>query len=148
MRELQFRLRDRHNKIVGYEKWYEGHWQADNDPRLSPNSGYWEAKPCWLYSEDGKLWAPAYIPHRYKDQYIGLKDKNGKEAYHYDLCKDEFNNLWRIDWSVEYAGFELTLIEAGDKMFGEIDKLNICRVIDTGVIGNIYENKGLLENKE
>lgn len=80
-------------------------------------------------------------------QCTGLKDKNGSEAYHNDLCMDGFNNIWRIDWSIEYAGFELTLIKAGDKMFGEIDKLNICRVIDSEVIGNINENPELLEVK-
>jgi len=81
-------------------------------------------------------------------EYTGLKDKNGVEAYYADLCRDGFHNIWRIDWSIEYAGFELTLIEAGDKVFGEIDKLNICRVTDMEVIGNIYENPELPEGKK
>ena len=82
MREIKFRLRDRHDKIVGYEKWYTGSWQADNpDEGYSLKSGWWVAQPCWLYSADGERWTPEYILHRYKDQYTRLKDKNGKEIY-------------------------------------------------------------------
>ena len=144
MREIKFRLRDRHNKIVGYEKWYIGQWHPDNpDEGFSLDSGYWEASPCWLYSVDGERWTPTYIPHRFKDQYTGLKDKNGKESYHKDICDDEEGSLWLVDWSDEYAGFELTLLKSEHS---EFPKLNICRMGDMmKVISNIHENLELSE---
>ncbi len=47
-----------------------------------------------------------------KQLYIGLKDKTEKEIYHKDCVKDDFKNIWLIDWSDEYAGFELTLLHS------------------------------------
>jgi len=75
-------------------------------------------------------------------QFTGLLDKNGKEIYEGDGCKDEWDNTWQVTWSDEYAGFELMLIHAG--ILGEILKLNICRAIEMEVIGNIHENPELV----
>jgi len=71
MREIKFKLRIG-NKIVGYEKWYEGSFSESNGQT---------ANPCWLYSKDNKHWNPNFIWHKQKDQYIGFPDKNDKEIY-------------------------------------------------------------------
>lgn len=76
-------------------------------------------------------------------QYIGLKDCEGKELFHGNIVIDDWNNRWIIDWSNEYAGFELTLIKAGE--LGEFPKLNICRVAEMKFIGTIFENPELLK---
>ena len=75
-------------------------------------------------------------------EYTGLKDKKGVETYHKDLCRDEYQNIWLIDWSREYAGFELTLAHSE---IGEFPKLNACRIIDMEVIGNLFENEELID---
>ena len=136
MREIKFRLRDRHNKIVGYEKWYGGQWHPDNpDEGFAIDSGYWEASPCWLYSVDGEHWTPTFIPHAYKDQYTGLKDSKACEIYEGDIFKiteepPEINKVafengtyWLVPHGLELFNFSTS---------GE-------------VIGNIYENPELLK---
>lgn len=83
-------------------------------------------------------------------QYTGLKDKNGKETYHKDIIKDStLGELWLVEWSDEYACFELQRItENTIKVEGILETISACRIVDLGVIiGNIYENPELLEVK-
>lgn len=85
-------------------------------------------------------------------QYTRLKDKNEKEIYEGDIVKyDEFwegdchynSGVGQILWDDEETGFYLT---AKDTSF--IDLFNLTRNLDAEVIGNIYENPELLEDKE
>jgi len=64
MREIKFRLIDKHNTIVGYERWHP------------------DGK--WVYSSDNAHWKPDYIPHKFKDQFSGFKDRNLREIYETD----------------------------------------------------------------
>ena len=74
-------------------------------------------------------------------QYIGLKDRSGKKLYHKHCVRDDFKNVWLIDWSNEYAGYELNLLRSE---MGSFPKLNICRVPEMEYIGNAFENPELL----
>ena len=125
-REIEFRLRI-DNKIVGYERWYGGKKMSDGDPT--------GARPCWLYSKDGKHWDPDYIYHNQKDQSTGLKDENEKEIYEGDIIShigyDEQSKIEFID-----GGFWPTNFD---------NENGWPELIEVEVIGNIYENSELLK---
>lgn len=128
-REIKFRLRDRHNKIIGYEKWYKGSWNREE--------GCYTANPCWLYSVTGKQWNPERLLGRNKDQFIGLFDKNDKEIYEGDV----------VTWGYENAEVKFgTLIEDPDESRGRTGWIVDDCFVDSRceVIGNIYENPELL----
>ena len=89
------------------------------------------------------------IPDKYLMQSTGLFDKNGKEIYEGDAVQFEdcyessdflYINTGIIEWC--QGGFHITnrhSVTMEDLLFEEL--------LDVEIIGNIYENQELLENK-
>ena len=128
-REIKFRLRIG-NRIVGFEKWYPGAGLA--------------ALPRWLYSKDGKYWNPDYIFHDSKDQFTGLKDKNGKEIWEGDIvksCVGELGEVIFLAWQA-FSGFTVKSIPQEGYGPGFFQLTGIWDDIE--VIGNIYKNPELI----
>jgi hypothetical protein len=95
-----------------------------------------------MYHSERKLWR---IFNEHADwqaimQFTGLKDKNGKEIYEGDVVTADMKGITvkaLVRYSEEKAMFGLSLI--GMAPFYEFRDLE--------VIGNIYENQELVENK-
>ena len=120
---------------------------------LITNDGYIEVHPKSLTQENIKGLFP-------KDfellQYTGLKDKNGKgrwskEIYEGDIIEDKRGERFVVKYQQEWGAFiadqgdsgELFFLSQNKKWSGD-DKLSASGI---KVIGNVFENPELLEEK-
>ena len=89
--------------------------------------------PSWVYEYPGVK----------KDEYIGRKDKDGKEIYDGDFVKwtDEFGENPNI-FQVAYQDAQWVIVPIADSTMGWY-----VGEKELEVIGNIYENPDLLREK-
>lgn len=73
-------------------------------------------------------------------QYTGLHDKNGKEIWEQDICKDYMGYLHRVVWDEKYLSY---MFERADgKLLSGVGQN--AEGFQVEIIGNIYENPDLL----
>ena len=134
MKEIKFRLRIG-NKIVGYEEWIVP---------LGENGR-------WVYSYDNVTFNIGIPPieHTEKDQYTGLKDKNGKEVFEGDVVKVDDRQIGAKEIYIGEVYYCTDYTLENNPCFAVWTKNGHNQMSPSiEIIGNIYENPELLkENK-
>lgn len=134
-REIKFRAWDNKDKkwLLGYEY-----------PNLGGFSMFGEVM---IFGEWGEIVNRFFLQQNDRNprdlilmQYIGLKDKNGKEIYEGDLidCGADWINI--VKWHDGYGGFGLW--NESRQMW---DSAHLTGMKHVQLIGNIYENSELLK---
>ena len=81
-------------------------------------------------------------------QCTGLKDKNGKLIWENDIVKDEHGNLYKAFWQNNYYQFSWVCVKTDVFSIGAKWDLWSIKSFEIEVIGNIFDNKKLLESEE
>ena len=119
MREYKFRAK----KNTYVDKWVYGYLVSE----------------CYISEKDELGYTP--VRKETVGQYTGLHDKNEKEIYEGDILQIDVNKAWVI-WNDKYGYFQLVPI--GDYYFDSDVIGQALEYTKPEVIGNIYENKELL----
>ena len=137
MRELKFRAWRESDKTmyqdVTFDK-IEVMWldpDAIEDPIEAP-----DVRGCWVLIGDRA--EHSLLPFVVLMQYTGVKDKNGREIYEGDIMRDTHGNHreeHQVYWAKSMGAWACDIGEEWGDMSGSYT---------WEVIGNIYENPGLL----
>ena len=80
-------------------------------------------------------------------QCTGLKDRNGKLIWENDIVRDEHGNFYKAFWQNNYYQFSWICVKS-DVLIGAKLDLWDFKSFEIEVIGNIFDNKDLLESEK
>lgn len=78
----------------------------------------------------------------------GLKDKSGKLIWENDIVKDKHGNCYKAFWQNNYYQFSWICVKSDIFSIGAKWDLWSFKSFEIEVIGNIFDNKELLESEE
>ena len=81
-------------------------------------------------------------------QCTGLKDKNGKLIWENDIVRDDNGNIYKAFWQDRYYQFSWICVKSDKLPIGAKWDFWSIRNYEIEVIGNIFDNKELLESEE
>lgn len=81
-------------------------------------------------------------------QCTGLKDKNGNLIWENDIVRDEHGNFYKAFWQNNYYQFSWICVKSDVFLIGVKWDLWSFRSFEIEVIGNIFDNKDLLESEK
>lgn len=144
MREIKFRAWN--SKM---RRMFTAQEMTDDQMALLP-SGYFAN----IHSSDVRLTVVYPKESMLPLQYTGLTDKYGKEMYEGDLLRwidweeelTEEPDVYRVDWLDKEARFSLNCFRNGKQLDPKDDVFQPGDEFE--VIGNIYENAELLEERQ
>lgn len=88
------------------------------------------------------------VDHTTICQCTGLKDKNGKLIWENDIVKNEKGNFYKAFWQNNYYQFSWICVKSDVLPIGAKWNLWSIKSFEIEVIGNIFDNKELLEREE
>jgi uncharacterized phage protein (TIGR01671 family) len=80
-------------------------------------------------------------------QCTGSRDKNSKLIYDNDIAKDEKGNLYKAFWQKNYYQYSWICIKSNYLPVGAQWNLWSIKSFEIEVIGNVFDNKDLLESE-
>lgn len=76
----------------------------------------------------------------------GIRDKNGREAYHKDVAEDALGQRYVVEWHKDAASFYLSPVVPKGKMPNMCHPITMMlALMEQTIVGNALENPKLLE---
>lgn len=94
------------------------------------------------------LWNSIEVDSSTICQCTGLKDKNGKLIWENDIVRDKHGNCYKAFWQNNYYQFSWICVKSDIFSIGVKWDLWSFKSFEIEVVGNIFDNKELVESEE